>query len=491
MAGEIEEPFRFNFQADLLQSGSISFGRFESESLSWERRSIFSHNRHLEDVEKYSKPGSVTEKKAYFEAHFRRKALLKQNSSESQDGREFQTIENDDTEVLQDTDVSPYSSGHSKYDQETEIQKCVNEKFETLCSDNGNESGNVTSFDESISNLGDFSGAPDDESMTKNVDRKLEEKDQIRTENVVLVKNEETITSHTADKKDDIANSRSQQTFSSKVRPASGTKQPKPKLKGHTSSEVSNGFAKTKIRENKGLLMKEKEKQSTRPASPFPPSVRKTSKSEESSMSFLKAKTLPLNRSIMKESRLEKTKSSVVEKSLPVARQTVNRMKHTVTTPSKPHVNQSASGFTFKSDQRAERRKEEKRAAEITQSQKSLNFKATPMPSFYKESSRFSDQNKVITTNKTPNRPRTASMTPHANKYSSNSTTSSNPRPSSSTSLTNKTRPLEPSRRVHEKKNDSSSPKQKEPEPTKGPRARTTLRGSGPRLGYLAVSIAT
>ncbi|KAI3714351.1 hypothetical protein L1987_72949 [Smallanthus sonchifolius] len=89
MAGEIEEPFRLNFQADLLHSGSISFGRFESEPLSWERRSIFSHNRYLEEVEKYSKPGSVTEKKAYFEAEFKRKALLKQRSSECQDGGEF------------------------------------------------------------------------------------------------------------------------------------------------------------------------------------------------------------------------------------------------------------------------------------------------------------------------------------------------------------------------------------------------------------------
>ena len=71
-------------QVDSAISDSISFGRFENESLSWERRSSFSHNRYLEEVEKFSKPGSVNEKKAYFEAHFKKKGgLLGQNSAES------------------------------------------------------------------------------------------------------------------------------------------------------------------------------------------------------------------------------------------------------------------------------------------------------------------------------------------------------------------------------------------------------------------------
>lgn len=64
--------------------------------MSWERKSSFSHNRYLEEVEKYSKPGSVTEKKAYFEAHFRKKALLRQSSSECQNGTAYQISENGD-----------------------------------------------------------------------------------------------------------------------------------------------------------------------------------------------------------------------------------------------------------------------------------------------------------------------------------------------------------------------------------------------------------
>lgn len=82
------------WQADSLHSGSISFGRFEKESLSWERRSSFSHNRYLEEVEKCSKPGSVIEKKAYFEAHFKKKGLLRPDSFEYHSGTEYQGSDN-------------------------------------------------------------------------------------------------------------------------------------------------------------------------------------------------------------------------------------------------------------------------------------------------------------------------------------------------------------------------------------------------------------
>ncbi|KAM3267071.1 hypothetical protein P3L10_004066 [Capsicum annuum] len=58
MAGCIEEPFRLSFQ-NSWQSGSISFGRFENKALCWERRSSFTHNRYLEEVEKYFKPAAT------------------------------------------------------------------------------------------------------------------------------------------------------------------------------------------------------------------------------------------------------------------------------------------------------------------------------------------------------------------------------------------------------------------------------------------------
>ncbi|KAK8659476.1 hypothetical protein V6N13_029677 [Hibiscus sabdariffa] len=75
-----------------------------------ERKSSFSHNRYLEEVEKKcSKPGSVIEKKAYFEAHFRRKALLLQSSSSSgQNGGEGQNCE---SIARENEDYGAYQTG--------------------------------------------------------------------------------------------------------------------------------------------------------------------------------------------------------------------------------------------------------------------------------------------------------------------------------------------------------------------------------------------
>ncbi|KAJ4830941.1 hypothetical protein Tsubulata_019832 [Turnera subulata] len=56
---------------------SVSFGRFENDSLSWERWSSFSPNKYLEEVEKCATPGSVAQKKAYFEAHYKKIAAQK------------------------------------------------------------------------------------------------------------------------------------------------------------------------------------------------------------------------------------------------------------------------------------------------------------------------------------------------------------------------------------------------------------------------------
>ena len=42
-----------------------------SESLDWEKWSTFSHNRYVEEAEKFARPGSVAQKKAFFEAHYK------------------------------------------------------------------------------------------------------------------------------------------------------------------------------------------------------------------------------------------------------------------------------------------------------------------------------------------------------------------------------------------------------------------------------------
>lgn len=108
-------------QADSIHSGSVSFGRFESEPLSWERRSSFSHNRYLEEVEKCSKPGSVIEKKAYFEAHFKKKGLLGFNIPVSHDGSDQTTSENDGSERISNQEDSESNDNvHVQFDRRSQ-----------------------------------------------------------------------------------------------------------------------------------------------------------------------------------------------------------------------------------------------------------------------------------------------------------------------------------------------------------------------------------
>ncbi|KAL0431599.1 UNVERIFIED_CONTAM: hypothetical protein Sradi_0785900 [Sesamum radiatum] len=57
---------------------SVSFGRFMTESLSWERWSTFSsHKKYVEEAQRYAQPGSVAQKKAFFEAHYKKIAAQK------------------------------------------------------------------------------------------------------------------------------------------------------------------------------------------------------------------------------------------------------------------------------------------------------------------------------------------------------------------------------------------------------------------------------
>lgn len=76
---------------------SVSFGKFESDSLSWEKWSSFSSNKYLEEVEKFSAPGSVAQKKAYFEAHYKKIASRKDEApgQEEKQSRINQLMTND------------------------------------------------------------------------------------------------------------------------------------------------------------------------------------------------------------------------------------------------------------------------------------------------------------------------------------------------------------------------------------------------------------
>ncbi|KAK7395733.1 hypothetical protein VNO78_16300 [Psophocarpus tetragonolobus] len=77
---------------------SVSFGRFMSESLAWDKWSTFSHNRYVEEAERFTRPGSVAQKKAFFEAHYMKlaaqkaAAMLEQANNASQTQKEQEAV---------------------------------------------------------------------------------------------------------------------------------------------------------------------------------------------------------------------------------------------------------------------------------------------------------------------------------------------------------------------------------------------------------------
>ncbi|CAL4968789.1 unnamed protein product [Urochloa decumbens] len=61
----------YSVQQMVLNHGSVSFGRFASESLSWEKRSVFDHNRRQEELRTLTAPGLVAQKRAFFEEYYK------------------------------------------------------------------------------------------------------------------------------------------------------------------------------------------------------------------------------------------------------------------------------------------------------------------------------------------------------------------------------------------------------------------------------------
>ncbi|XP_034200280.1 protein WVD2-like 7 isoform X5 [Prunus dulcis] len=427
MSGEIEEPFSFSFQSDSLHSGSISFGRFENEALSWEKRSSFSHNRYVEEVEKCLKPGSVIKKKAYFEAHFKKKGLPKPNLPECHHGTDYQVCENDVLEsgaYREEFEHENEGSSCAQFDDSTDgseyhgdcsvVTECEKEDPEVLLSspqkvsslkdddilvDGPVEDANSEETHQPGKDCDEFSSTIDEPETDVNKNHNGDAANADESSNPVNIcpKTE-------AAKKIDSTIVETWQSAS-------------PKVQRSISSEASKDPTKnSNTREREGTRRRmEKEKLSSKTAIPSTHSGRRTSKLEESR--DLKGKSVHESTSD-KESRGKKLDEPQPPAFKPDPRrcQTANRLNHRVNL-TKSDTRSSVATFNFKSSERAERRKEasqhfsmkleekmhakedemskiqarkqvavmrqEKTEAEIKQFRKSLNFKAAPMPSFY------------------------------------------------------------------------------------------------------------
>ncbi|KAM1960287.1 hypothetical protein EV2_021201 [Malus domestica] len=422
MSGEIEEPFSFSFQADSLHSGSISFGRFENEVLYWEKWSSFSRNRYVEEVEKCLKPGSVIERKAYFEAHFKKKGFPKPNLVECYSGTSYQVCENGVLESdaygeefedgNEDNSCAQFDEGSegSEYHGDSEVNEYEKEDPEV-----------------SLSDLQRASELNDEDILVAIKDDNSEETNQIgkgcdmfssiidEPENNVIenhdgdaVNADESYNSVKINPKtaaDDEVNMtivESLHSSSSKLKAGKECKISKSRVKSKASiSPVKRSISSESSKDcTKNSNTREREGTRRKTAIPTTQSVPRTPKSEESTN--LKGKFAHESRSGKKLG--EPQPPAVKPESR--GRKKANRLHQRVNL-TKSNIRSSVATFNFKSSERAERRKEfftkmeekmhakedemnkiqakkqEKAEAEMRQLRKSLNFKAAPMPSFY------------------------------------------------------------------------------------------------------------
>ncbi|KAG0491476.1 hypothetical protein HPP92_004874 [Vanilla planifolia] len=430
MAGVYEDGV--TLQIGNLPTDSVSFGRFELEQLPWERRSSFTHNRYLEEAEKYATPGSVSKKKEYFEAHFKKKAFHHQATEEFQNvsetiesawgdnyrhmtdfGRqssmglvdfsfcdEKATIVTDQHEAVEN-EQEESSSAELPLEIRSLISKIDKEQVNgTPCSDGAPESehshkgsqqgdcNNCGIVEDSNSNVFHKQIAENRDALSKITSSVIEVSIQQKAENVSVK------TSDAVDHKSGNLKMRAHLTIQQMSLKASGTGHSI--APGKTMAEKSN----KKIRPRAKL-----EKQTAPKVSLVSSTENMNIKSLTSGIIQPKLRPEHDSEEDLRANASEVIPHKAVGKSGNVVRQSANRVKFIAKAEIKP----ASNVFTFKSSQRAEKRKEfnmkleeklhakeaemnERKSrsevlkhAEIKLLRKSLNFKATPMPSFYHE----------------------------------------------------------------------------------------------------------
>ncbi|EOA40077.1 hypothetical protein CARUB_v10008773mg [Capsella rubella] len=115
---------------------SVSFGRFENDSLSWEKFSAFSPNKYLEEVGKCATPGSVAQKKAYFEAHYKkiaeRKAEIMDQEKQLDTEASFrsnvsdqESVERENGVLVAESEVDDGSDGQFTCDEDKHVTDII------------------------------------------------------------------------------------------------------------------------------------------------------------------------------------------------------------------------------------------------------------------------------------------------------------------------------------------------------------------------------
>nr|XP_016445664.1 PREDICTED: protein WVD2-like 4 [Nicotiana tabacum] len=234
---------------------------------------------------------------------------------------------------------------------------------------------------------------------------------------------------HTTEKDGSVC-SEPQRSSASKVRTASRSRDAKSRMlsqvnvasgKGSISKQAYKDIPRKPNRRHSDVSLTQKGEKPGLEA-PSALHLRPTARMPKPEVSGSKANVLNQQKSTEQQPRTKKVVASRAfgtEKVSYRIDESVNRDKQSVNS-SQPGMKQNGSGFSFKSEERAKRRKEflvkleekmhakeaerhrlqartqVKKEAELKQLRRSLNFKATPMPAFYHEPGRRPERNKEL-----------------------------------------------------------------------------------------------
>ncbi|XP_016492162.1 uncharacterized protein LOC107811697 [Nicotiana tabacum] len=120
---------------------SVSFGKYENDALSWEKWSSFSPNKYLEEIDKCKTLGSVAQKKAYFEAHYKKIAAQKMEQEKQQLEQEKQ-IESLPT-ILDESQFQDYRESTEVSDGQFDCERSATEGEEEMTRTDVNNSDSV------------------------------------------------------------------------------------------------------------------------------------------------------------------------------------------------------------------------------------------------------------------------------------------------------------------------------------------------------------
>ncbi|KAJ0241161.1 Protein WVD2-like 7 [Hirschfeldia incana] len=446
MAGsEIQEPFSLSFQGSSVHSGSISFGRFEEEGLSWEKRSSFSHNRYLEEVDKCSKPGSVTEMKAHFEAHFKKRGMRVPDSLESQTWGVHQKTEPDDNDDATES-FEDYRSDESFSENTSQSESPCNyqREQEKIQCEYVEESDHCVSYDEIVVNSDDVIELDEEGGGVDHLtlDVSLDNDEVVPVECISIEEDRcEDLGEQETPVEIEVQDDDQDKKHCAKVQETGS------RLVEHVPEKASG------VIERPSSACGPKSLPNAKPISPKAVSVNKASTkrhdvtpkatSGRTKDSSVKANSkTKVDAKSQKELRPKKAIESRPSTSKKIETRTplgTNRPK-TGSHSAKPEMSTCATSFRFKCSERAEKRKEfytkleekihakktetnkvqaktqQKAEAEMKQFRKSLNFKATPMPSFYNTITRPVSRNKTEPSKVAPSRPRSTTSASSTNR---------------------------------------------------------------------------